>query len=205
MTKNELIKAFEKPLPGEAARQNLSHSNRLNFSHNSPPKESAVAILLYEKNGELHCLLTQRTENKHDKHSGQISFPGGSKDDSDLNHTETAIRECYEEIGIRICKNDIVGKLSELYIPVSNFNVQPFVAFLNNAPTDFNLQKSEVAEIIEVPISHLLNPENLKEKQLTRNQEQITVPYYDFNSKHIWGATAMMLSELLSLVMNYKL
>jgi len=197
MTKEDIQQALSKPLPGEKSWKKLTHSNRFNFSNNEPARENAVLILLYYKNEQLHCIYTKRTSHLKDKHSGQISFPGGGREKQDANFEETAMRECWEEIGLQIKQSDIIGKLTDFYIPVSNNNIKPIVAFLDDRPLNFKLQESEVVEVIEVPLNFFTDKENIKEKSFDFKGEMISIPYFDFNGQHIWGATAMMTMELL--------
>ena len=165
------------------------------------PKYAAVNILLYQKNEEWHFPLIHRTHNENDRHSGQISLPGGKKDDTDADFTETAIRETWEEIGIETTQIKIVRDLSPIYIPPSNFFVYAFLSFIENSP-DFNHQKNEVQEIIEVPLSlikHLPKPPQMMELPKSNGYE---VPYFEFQNHKIWGATSMILSELSHLLKN---
>ncbi|MEL6862853.1 MAG: CoA pyrophosphatase, partial [Bacteroidota bacterium] len=136
-----------------------------------------------------------------DRHSGQVSFPGGRYEPEDKSLASGAIREAQEEVGINPSDIQLLGRLTELYIPVSNFLVHPFVGFVNHRPS-FIPQESEVAEILEVPLSHLLDPMNTRTTKIHLPQNVILsdVPYYHVAQKVVWGATAMMLSEFLEVV-----
>lgn len=165
------------------------------------PKYAAVNILLYQKNGEWYFPLIHRTHNENDRHSGQISFPGGKKDKTDADFAETAIRETWEEIGVEISAIKILREISPLYIPPSNFFVYAFVSFTEITP-DFNHQTSEVQEVLEVPLSLVKNlPIPAKTMELPKTHGY-QVPYIDFQNHKIWGATSMILSELNQLLKN---
>jgi 8-oxo-dGTP pyrophosphatase MutT (NUDIX family) len=163
---------------------------------NDSTKQSAILILCYTLHSTPHILFIKRSENPRDKHSGQISFPGGSKQKSDKNILHTAIRETYEEIGFLCNTENIVRKLSNLYIPVSNYLVSPFVAILETAPPSFVLQESEIAEIIEIPIEHLLQTKHSK-TTLINNE---TIPYFSYHQHMRWGAPAMICAEFLQMI-----
>jgi 8-oxo-dGTP pyrophosphatase MutT (NUDIX family) len=143
----------------------------------------------------------ERVSNKKDdRHSGQISFPGGKLEDSDPSPAFAALRETEEEIGVEMNKVNLLGKLTDLYIPVSNFLVYPFVGFMEEEPV-FRRQESEVASIVESPLDHLLTPETRGVTHLSI-QNGLTipdVPYFDVDGHVVWGATAMMLNEFLEL------
>ena len=164
------------------------------------PKESAVMVLLYEKDRECYISFTQRHE-YDGAHSGQISLPGGKKEAYDLDIANTAIRETFEEIGINVPEKNILSPLTWLYVPPSNFIIYPFVAYLEELP-NFLKQEAEVKEILEIRIADLLNKSHQK-KYLYKNEKlklSFESPSYQINGKIIWGATAMILSELLSII-----
>lgn len=167
-------------------------------------RESAVLILLYEKNNKIHLVLIERSV-YDGKHSGQISFPGGKKDVSDKNLKETALRETFEEIGLNATDISIIAQLSHLYIPVSNFLVFPFVGFYNKIPK-FIKDDFEVENIIEVSLETLLDKNNISEKtiKIPNKNIQFKTPIYKINNIDIWGATAMILSEFLEIIEKKK-
>jgi len=139
--------------------------------------------------------------NAKDRHRGQISFPGGRFEPQDKHLANTALREAEEEVGVDAGQVELIGGLTDLYIPVSNFRVDPYVGYTEITP-DFIPQESEVNDILEVPVEELIHPGNLKYKDLTI-REGFTipnVPYFDLLGKTVWGATAMMLSELVELI-----
>lgn len=163
-------------------------------------KESAVLILLYEKNNETYLVLTER-KTYPGAHSGQISLPGGKKDEEDTSFENNALRETEEEIGIEKSKIEILSSLTHLYIPVSNFIVFPFVGTLNEVP-HFVKEEKEVEQILEVRLSDLMDEGNIIDKTIRVDSKNIQFqsPAYAVNGVEVWGATAMILSEFLSLL-----
>ena len=139
-------------------------------------------------------------------HSNQIGFPGGRVEDYDKTLFDTAIRETYEEIGVRVQKNELIRELHEIYIPPSNFNVYPFLVILNHPPS-FVKDDKEVKEVITIDLESLLNckitqtqipiPAKLNELNI---QNDVEVPAFKLAGYNVWGATAMMLSEIRDLI-----
>jgi len=187
-----------KDLPGKSAQEQMAgRVVALPSTIPSNAKLSAVMILLFKKESFWHCCLIKRAENKG-AHSGQFAFPGGSLDEDDASLLHTAIRETREEIGVHLKEEQIIGALTPLYIPVSNYMVHPYIAFCD-APTNYELQIEEVAFVKELKIEHLLNPIN-KTKTSIRLRDapnkEIEVPAYKISDTElIWGATAMILAE----------
>ena len=190
-------------LPGKPAQYKMAHAVR--YNHQPAPPNARIACvlaLLYPKNEESHIVLIERmSTNKNDRHSGQISFPGGGLENSDANLGAGAIRETNEEVGVISEDIELLGKMTELYIPVSNFLVHPFIGKIDYTP-HFKPQLSEVKSILEVPLSLLRDPATLQKTDL-RLSNQLTlknVPYYNVHNHVVWGATAMMLSEFLEII-----
>lgn len=196
---------LQKPLPGKSAQQRMAvNGGRLNFDIKPDTKVAAVMALIYHVEDIPHIAYIQRVStNSKDKHSGQISFPGGMSESQDQTTLETALRETHEEIGVLPSKIEVLGKLTDLYIPVSNFHVFPYVGFSSEQPT-FDLQLTEVVHIIECPISTLTNPENIKHKDIhiRPGLSLKNIPYFDIDGKVLWGATAMMTAELIEIWLN---
>ncbi len=181
--------AQAKMMPGVRPRQrpaNLGGQARL----------GGVLALLYYAHDTLKVVLTRRRDNLN-SHAGQISFPGGRKEPAEILLT-TALRETEEEIGVMREQVEVLGELAPLYIPPSDFEVHPFVACsLAGKRPSFIPSPDEVAEILEVPLKKLLQPETRIEEPWDFRGQKITVPYFAVGEHKIWGATAMMLNELL--------
>jgi len=199
---SHLKSRLSETLPGLEAQLKMAPSIRTNlmnsFDQSKLPRQSAVLILLYPFENEIYTVFMKRS-NDGTVHSGQISLPGGQVEPEDNSLIETALREAEEEMGIKAKDVNVLGQISPLMIPVSNFTVQPVVCCLDYRPT-FVPNPSEVQEIIELRLSHLLNPQNCATEILSRHQVQITAPYYDAHGHHIWGATAMIMSEFLEII-----
>lgn len=159
------------------------------------PKASAVLSLFYPKNGLAHLLLIVRSSYPG-VHSSQIAFPGGKKELTDLDLKETALREANEEVGVSISEIEIVKQWSDLYIPPSNFMVSAFMG-ISQQPQAFILQPDEVSGIIELPVNDLLNDSLVQNVRMnTSYASDISVPAFVINDHIVWGATAMILSEI---------
>jgi 8-oxo-dGTP pyrophosphatase MutT (NUDIX family) len=195
-------------LPGESA-----HLEMIPYRILSSPfqideknaKQSAVLCLLKQVNNQLYVLLIER-QSDGGKHSGQIAFPGGKKDEEDNGLEQTALRETFEEVGIEAHNVEILGELTSVYIPVSNFFVQPFIGVLKQ---EYNLVLSarEVKEAFWFNVKELLN-EDCKTKRHIKNHKGITlkdIPCFVLNDKVVWGATSLILNELKQLLINLGL
>lgn len=163
-------------------------------------REAGVLALVYPSDGspdgEPILVLTRRRDELPD-HGGQIAFPGGQRDDGEQLE-DTALREAHEEIGLRPDPVQLLGRLTPLYIPPSNFCVHPFVGVVsiepNLRPTD-----TEVGQILHASIADLLRPESRKIETWTLHGTDIDVPFYEVAGHVVWGATAMMLAELIAI------
>ena len=186
-------------LPGIEAQFKLAPKLRLNYNAKkikaNDPKIAAVLALFYpNQNNEVTLLLTKRA-NYNGTHSGQISFPGGKVEQSDLNLKQTALRETYEEVGIIDEDIEVIREFTEVYIPPSNFLVTPFIGIIYNKPV-FKVN-SEVAKIIEVPFSKLIAETSIGSIKITNSyMKETSVPCFKIDDSIIWGATAMILSEI---------
>ncbi|MFC1955312.1 NUDIX hydrolase [Chloroflexota bacterium] len=156
---------------------------------------AAVLVPLYDKLGQFYVLFTRRTE-QVTEHKGQISFPGGAyeKDDRTLQHT--ALRECAEEIGLMAEDTEVLGELNDEVSLTSNYVISSFVALIP-WPYKFKLNRAETEEIIEVPVSALLDKSCLRQETETLDGEEITSYFYHYQGRIIWGATARILSQFL--------
>ncbi len=192
-------------MPGEAShykmepevRKQLRQSKKHNVRQ---AKKAAVLALFYPAPDHATQLLFILRKRYPGVHSNQVGFPGGKVEEEDLDLMETAKRETYEEVGVDPGSVEIVKSLSKVYIPPSNFLVQPFLGILEH-PTSFIMDTKEVEEIIEVGLTDLLNPDNLMMQQLTTSYaRKIEVPAFKLKGHTVWGATAMMLSEIKDLI-----
>ena len=197
-----MLKAFDNikvqlsgELPGQVAQMKMAPVVRIPLNINTQMQKAAVLILLYPCDGSLYTLLIKRTEYEG-PHSGQISLPGGKFETQDLDLASTSLRETAEETGINASKINIIGRLTTLEIPVSNFEVHPFVGCTNKKP-GFSPDPAEVEYLIEADLNELVNPDIRKTKVMNIGGYAVELPFYDYNGNHIWGATAMMLSEFL--------
>ncbi|MFK7812204.1 MAG: CoA pyrophosphatase [Maribacter sp.] len=197
----QVSKIKDLPLPGEEAHFKMAHKDRLEELENANPqrknaKKAGVMALFYPKDGNItHLLLILRKTYKG-VHSNQIAFPGGKFELEDADLKETALRETYEEVGVPVERVEIIKSLSHVYIPPSNFEVQPFVG-LYEETQPFVLQEDEVESLVEVSLSDFLDDGNLFEQTLsTSYAKNISVPAFKLNGYTVWGATAMMLSEV---------
>ncbi|GJM41669.1 MAG: coenzyme A pyrophosphatase [Ardenticatenaceae bacterium] len=160
------------------------------------PRVGGVLLLLYPYQQTTHLVLTRRCDDLN-SHAGQISFPGGRQEHGET-AVQAALRETEEEIGVPTEKVTVLGELTSIYIPPSDFEVHPFVGWVNGGKRpSFVPEIREVAEILEVPLTHLLDPATRKVGPIPVRSATYTVPYYNVNGHKVWGATAIMLSEFL--------
>lgn len=198
MIKARILQAFTQPLPGLEAHRLMAMPGRYTNYPEVPPnaRKAAVLVLLYKKAGRIFLALIRRKIIETDRHSGQISFPGGKMEAGDDYPVQTALREAQEEIGLNNTL-EILGLLTPLYIPVSNFHVTPVVAWYEGE-IHFSIEENEVEELLEMDLDLLINPALKSVRDMTVFPSLILkdVPVYDIQGLVIWGATAMMLSEL---------
>jgi len=167
------------------------------ISRNPEPKKSSVLILLYQTNDTLETLLIKRSEGMS-VHGGQISFPGGKRDEADCSAIDTALREANEEIGVSRNIIEIIGTLSPLYLSPSNFEIIPVIGFTTKH-FELTPNPAEVDEVIRLPIEVLDRLRNTTDIPV-RGLTFYNVPCFSINGHIIWGATAMILQELLDVV-----
>lgn len=199
-------KLRQQALPGIEAQVSMAHIGRNDLSE--PPgnaRKAAVLALLYpsESSRELTLIFIRRSSREpRDRHAGQIAYPGGSVEPGDTSLQHTALREAQEEIGIDPSKVTVFGQLTNLYIPVSNFLVTPFVGYTAKRP-DYILQESEVDDVLEIPFMDFLRTDarQVEDRAIANGIKLKNVPYWSVGeSTKIWGATAMMTGELVELV-----
>lgn len=200
---NILERNLQGGLPGREVQYQMAHVIRRRYE---PAPRSArkagVLALFYPRDSGWHIVLIERnSSHPDDRHGGQISFPGGKFEEGDRNLADTALREAHEEVGVDPDTVKLIGELTELYIPVSNFLVKPYVGYTTVTP-HFRPQLSEVRSIVEAPVERLRQPETrqVTDLHLADNITLRKVPYFNVENKVVWGATAMMLNELLELI-----
>lgn len=196
---NKIHQVVNVELPGFSSHLKMTPSERelllknIDFE-NFNPKIAAVMMLLYPKNGSTHLALIKR--NSFGVHSSQIAFPGGKYETKDINYEQTALRETHEEIGVFTHNIEVLRAFTETFIPPSNFMVYPYLG-ISTSELQFILQEDEVAGIVEMPLEILLNDQNIiSTKMDTSYAKLVDVPAFQFNEHKVWGATAMILSEL---------
>lgn len=195
-----LKERFRSELPGEESHLPLMPINRPlssdAFKNAENYRESAVGIYIFPHQSAFHTVLIQRP--KYDgTHSGQISFPGGKKEHSDPTIEFTARRETFEEVGIDFHTGELIGGLTDVYIPVSKFIVRPFVYFLDETP-NFKLDPREVEDILLVDLESSIvnNPIERSTIEFRGGIKQKNVPHFTIQENIVWGATGMILAEL---------
>jgi len=197
-----LIKRLAEPLPGarahELMRAHPAGSVIPNFTHKLPPKPGSVLIMLYEEEGLIKFPLIKRPEYPG-AHSGQISLPGGKAEEGE-SPIETALREGEEEIGIKREEVIVLGTLSQFFVIPSNFMVTPVIGYHKTIPS-FMADQHEVDRILVGRMDDLLKPDSIKEKEiLAAGRFAMRAPHFEIEKEIVWGATAMIINELRTIV-----
>jgi 8-oxo-dGTP pyrophosphatase MutT (NUDIX family) len=156
---------------------------------------AAVLALIYEHQGRPHLVFQKRTD-RVDTHKGQVSFPGGGRDPGDPHLTFTALRETHEEIGVHPDHVDVLGELDHVKT-ISGFHVTPYVGWMSRYPYEWVFSHGEVAYLLEVPLDHLMDPDNFVPDRRVVGGVEHVMPSYRFGDDLIWGATGRMVSNLL--------
>lgn len=189
------------PLPGVNAQELMAPSFRNDYQTDKDLlRQSGVLLLLYAKDKIPHFVLMKRSS-KLRTHSGQISLPGGRKDKADSSYYHTAIRETHEELGVDEEYITLLGELTPLYIPISNFMVNPFVAY-SEQPLIFRANDAEVEEVLEIPVNKLLDESCITEESWEKRGKSYRRPFFAVSEHKVWGATAMILSEFRQLLLS---
>ena len=192
--------ALVAPLPGDDAHRLLAPRPRRGWAPGYIPagsKSAAALILLYPLYDTPHFLLIVRA-GKLAQHAGQVALPGGMLEPNETVR-DAALREATEEVGIDAAQVDVLGTLTPLYIPVSGFALHPVIGLTETAPA-LRAAATEVDRIMQVPLNDLLNPVNLRCGTRWRGDQQCQVPYFALQEERVWGATAMVLTELLGVL-----
>ncbi|WP_343635978.1 CoA pyrophosphatase [Fluviicola sp.] len=200
MTHAELVSKFDQELPGERSHlafMPVRGSSREQIRQGIAYRDAAVAIILFHNEAGKLCTIVTRRQEYDGSHSGQISFPGGKKELDDKNLLETAIRECYEEIGVYASNFELLKELTPLFVPVSQFLITPYVFYSENKSFDYMRSEREVAAIHELDILELFHSE-VVQVDIPINPEFTlkNVPHFKQGDILIWGATALILNEL---------
>lgn len=204
---NLLENGIKFPLPGKDAQLSMSPNpvdlRRFDAKLPDNHRKSAVLILLYPFGDKAFFPMIKRPIYPG-VHSGQISFPGGKMEQEDKDEVDTALREAWEEVGILPQQVNLIGRMSDLFIPTSNFLVTPVLGYSETLP-NFIAEEKEVAKIIQTAVSTLFEPTIRKQKILEfSNNFRLDTPYFEVDKEMVWGATAMILSEFLQILENGK-
>ena len=199
---SDIRQALRRPLPGLAGQMQMMPQPRpgmeRGFDPAHCPREGGVLVLLYPKAGELTLVLTRRADTLH-HHRGQVSFPGGARESGDADFVQTALREAQEELGIQPENLTILGTLTPLYIPPSDYRIYPAVAYTPQRP-DFRPDPCEVALVLEMPLAELTSGRNIHTETWELRGYPVEVPFFEVDGHKVWGATAMVLGEFRALM-----
>jgi 8-oxo-dGTP pyrophosphatase MutT (NUDIX family) len=209
LSSSEIKILLSQQLPGKNAHLKLAPpARKADLQRETTPpasaQKSAVMILLFEKESKLHVVYIRRSMYVG-IHAAQIAFPGGRYDDTDLHVQETAFREIEEEIGIHRSKIELLGELTSIYVPPSNFLISVYVGFMHEQPV-YLPDEREVGEIIELDVDELYQPNAVQEKSffVPSANETVFAPCFATSKCDIWGASAMVTNELLQILMGGK-
>ncbi len=195
----KLKSSLSQPLPGMSAQRTMSPGKRRQYEPTVLYDQAAVLIALYQENDRYYFPLIHRTKDEY-VHSGQVALPGG-RIEPDESIIEAALREANEEIGLDSKQVEVIGELSHLPIPISRFMVYPVVGVVSGVP-DLKSNPDEVQTILITSVDQLLNPISMKEETWMLSGRSQQVPFFYLNEMKVWGATAMILSELKEIIVG---
>lgn len=195
---NKLKQELTEDLPGEEFQNRMASPYRYDNTDFDNHQKGSVLLLLYPSDNQIKIVFIRKPFS-NGVHGGQISLPGGKIESSDTSSFHAALRETKEEIGVKSDDIQILGSLSSLYVPASNFVVFPVVGFVDFKP-DFQPNANEVQQIIEVSLQKFLYPENISAKILIKDNKPFKAPSFNVDDHQIWGATAMILSEFVEVI-----
>jgi 8-oxo-dGTP pyrophosphatase MutT (NUDIX family) len=201
----QLKASLRSPLPGPAAQQQLAPRPRHGAYVQQDPdlgRAAAVLALLHPGRSDPeslrpHLILTRRTADV-ETHKGEVCLPGGALEPGEQAR-QAALREVEEEIGIQAQTVTVIGALTPVFVAVSGFRVQPFIGLLSDPP-QLRPDPREVESALDVPLLHLLEPHRVQRRRQTYRGRQVVIPYFQLDQVEVWGATSMMLAELVAVV-----
>jgi len=196
---SRLEAGLQSTLPGEAAQSLLAPRPRRQWppgTHPSRVRDAAGLLAVFPRSGLAHILLTVRADTL--RHGGQVSLPGGVVDEGET-YQEAALREAEEEVGLAPDTVRILGALTPLDIPVSGFRLHPIVGALPGEP-ELTASDGEVARILEIDLDHLFEASTIVETERTRDGRVLQIPAFKVDGEEVWGATAMVLAEFLTVL-----
>lgn len=196
LTISTLEQKLTEPLPGLISHKKYMHAGRLNRANIVPDnvRKSAVLILIYPYNNKAYFPLILRPQ-YDGRHGGQMALPGGKAEPNDESLIRTALREAQEEIGIKAIDVQVIGELTDVYIPISNFIVHPVVGYIDYKP-DFFPDAREVDKIYLTDIEDVMRGGEIVSKEILVGKQRIAVPGFEIQDSWVWGATSLILSEL---------
>lgn len=202
MTLEALKDKLNAPLPGISGQREMmpSYRNAVSLEDIAPlqPRKAGVIIHIFQGPQELEVLYMKRPA-YDGTHSGQISFPGGELEEFDQDLMAAAFRECEEEVNLKPNEQEFFRAMSWLYIPPSNFYVEPFIT-LGTAAPNVELDPREVDRVFSIPLSKLIDGSLIQQTSIKTTYGTLVVPAYHWDGEIIWGATAMMTAELVALL-----
>jgi 8-oxo-dGTP pyrophosphatase MutT (NUDIX family) len=196
----KLQNSLENNLPGKNEQYRMLVKAEQPYTFDNTEEDaiqSAVLLLIYEENGNICFMLTERTQTV-EHHRGQISLPGGAQE-PDENLSDTALRETEEELGILVDNIKILGALTPLFVSITGFMIYPFVG-VTTVPLNVISEPSEVAAVFSVNMNDLINDTNMKTESRILRGYDVDIPYFSLSGHKVWGATAMILSEFKAIL-----